>query len=944
MSRSEPPATGTAAQDRAADLRLVAPAGTAWAAAAAALDGPLVVALWAAGGSVLLAVAVLACSRSGLWVAVAMALASAAAGAVVAALHGAAVRGSPLAQSTGERTTVEVEIGGDPKVAATQRGEVVVMTGATDRGDPVVVVARPAAGHLAEWAAVLPSTRLLVEARTDEPMPGRGSEFAAVLRVLGDGPPLVTAEPSGAQRFAGLLRQSLREATDGLPEDARALVPALVIGDASRITPELREAVQATDLTHIIVVSGAHLAIVLFVLIGPAGSAGRAERGGLAGRLGIGLRSTAVLGGGLLVGFVLICRPGPSVLRAAVCGGIALLALATGRRRSLLPALAAAALLLVLYDPTLSRSFGFLLSVLATGALLTLAPRWSAALRARGVPGRLAEGLAAAGAAQVVCAPVVAVFTERISLVAVPANLLAELAFAPALVLGWAALVCAPVAMPVAEVLAWTAGWPAGAIAWIARAGAGLPGAELGWPGGWAGAALLGVLTVAVVALLRRALRRPLLGAGCALLLLAAVLRPAPVERLSRTLTGWPPPGWRLVVCDVGQGDALALAAGDGTAVVVDAGPDPVAADRCLRELGVRHIPLLVLSHFHADHVAGLPGVLRGRAVDAIQVSPVEEDADQAAFVARVAADEGVPVLPVGAGAGGAVGEELSWEVLWPPPDAAEQGLGANDASVTLLVRTAGVTVLLPGDLEPPAQRRLLEAHPGLGEVAVLKVAHHGSGEQYAPLLERLRPGLALIPVGADNGYGHPAPRTLDALDAVGATVLRTDLHGALAVTAGPDGPGGVVRGGRLSGRCPGGAGSRRGRSAPCGGLRRRARGSRGVLRPDQPGAVLHQGAGGEFVLLRPGAQGAGVASGGAGLDEGRVPGGGEGGDGPAGVGDVGGPVTRGGVSATRREDSGTGAGTPSGLAVGVRASLCGVGRDRESRLRCDGGRGGGVS
>ncbi len=538
----------------------------------------------------------------------------------------------------------------------------------------------------------------------------------------------------------------------------------------------------------------------------------------------------------------------------------------------------------------------------------------------------------------------VAVFTERISLVAVPANLLAELAFAPALVLGWAALVCAPVAMPVAEVLAWTAGWPAGAIAWIARAGAGLPGAELGWPGGWAGAVLLGVLTVAVVALLRRALRRPLLGAGCALLLLAAVLRPAPVERLTRTLTGWPPPGWRLVVCDVGQGDALALAAGDGTAVVVDAGPDPVAADRCLRELGVRHIPLLVLSHFHADHVAGLPGVLRGRSVDAIQVSPVEEDPDQAAFVARVAADEGVPVLPVGAGAGGAVGEELSWEVLWPPPDAAEQGLGANDASVTLLVRTAGVTVLLPGDLEPPAQRRLLEAHPGLGEVAVLKVAHHGSGEQYAPLLERLRPGLALIPVGADNSYGHPAPRTLDALDAVGATVLRTDLHGALAVTAGPDGPGGVVRGGRLSGRCPGGAGSRRGRSAPCGGLRRRARGSRGVLRPDQPGAVLHQGAGGEFVLLRPGAQGAGVASGGAGLDEGRVPGGGEGGDGPAGVGDVGGPVTRGGVSATRREDSGTGAGTPSGLAVGVRASLCGVGRDRESRLRCDGGRGGGVS
>ncbi|MBO0517686.1 ComEC/Rec2 family competence protein, partial [Streptomyces beijiangensis] len=109
-----------------------------------------------------------------------------------------------------------------------------------------------------------------------------------------------------------------------------------------------------------------------------------------------------------------------------------------------------AVLLLVLYDPWLARSYGFLLSVLATGALLTIAPHWSSALQRRRVPPRLAEVLAAAAAAQAVCAPVIVVLASRVGLVAVPCNLLAELAVGPATVLGFAALATAPVAMPVA--------------------------------------------------------------------------------------------------------------------------------------------------------------------------------------------------------------------------------------------------------------------------------------------------------------------------------------------------------------------------------------------------------------------------------------------------------------------------------------------------------------
>ncbi|MDG4865010.1 ComEC/Rec2 family competence protein, partial [Streptomyces sp. T-3] len=271
--------------------------------------------------------------------------------------------------------------------------------------------------------------------------------------------------------------------------------------------------------------------------------------------------------------------------------------------------------------------------------------------------------LAAAAAAQAVCAPVVAVLAARVSLVAVPCNLLAEFAVAPATVLGFAALAVTPLALPAGKVLAWCASWPTGWIADIARTGAALPGAGVDWPGSWPGAFLLAAITVVVVLLGRRLLRHRLATVACALLLLLVVLRPAP---LTRVVTGWPPPGWRFAMCDVGQGDATVLATGAGTAVVVDAGPDPVLVDRCLRSLGVTRIPLVLLTHFHADHVAGLPGVLRGRTVGGIQTTGFQEPQDQAEFVRDQAAAHRVPMVQAAAGERRRAGP-VRWQVLWPP-------------------------------------------------------------------------------------------------------------------------------------------------------------------------------------------------------------------------------------------------------------------------------------
>ncbi|MFE7614943.1 ComEC/Rec2 family competence protein [Streptomyces sp. NPDC057496] len=738
--------------------------------------------------------------------ATAAALLCAAAGAASAGLHGADVRQGPvrtLAQRF-VRIEADVTITSDarqtvPKVRGDHStpaslladAEITRLTGpdgaVTRLSTPVLLIVPPG-GSTGQWQRLLPSTRLRVTGRLAPPL-HEGERGAAALRLEGKGPPRITGPPTLPQRTAGALRDGLRRATERLEPDARALLPGLVVGDTSRVTPELREAFKAADLTHLTAVSGANLAILLVLLIGPPGTALRAERRGLAPRLGISLRMTALLGGGLTLAFVIVCRPEPSVLRAAACGSITLLAIGTGRRRSLIPALAAAVLLLVLHDPWLARSYGFVLSVLATGALLTIAPRWSDALRRRGVPPRPAEALAAAAAAQAVCAPVVVLLASRVSLVAVPCNLLAEFAVAPATVLGFAVLALAPVCMPVAELLARVAGWPAGWIATVARTGASLPGAETDWPDGAKGAVLLALLTALVVLLARRFARHPWVCSAAALLLVLAVLRPVP---LTRVLTGWPPPGWAFAMCDVGQGDALVLAAGSGAGVVVDAGPDPRPVDRCLRDLGVTEVPLLVLTHFHADHVRGLPGVLRGRAVGAIQTTSLDEPPDQVAFVRRTAAEAGVPLVRAVPGERRRIGP-LDWRVLWPAggagPGGVPSGPGSdpvprepNDASVTLYVRTGGVSLLLLGDLEPPAQQGLLRRYPALPEADVLKVAHHGSAYQDLALLRSVRPRIALVSVGRDNPYGHPAARTVDALRAGGAAVLRTDTDGAIAV------------------------------------------------------------------------------------------------------------------------------------------------------------------
>ena len=192
--------------------------------------------------------------------------------------------------------------------------------------------------------------------------------------------------------------------------------------------------------------------------------------------------------------------------------------------------------------------------------------------------------------------------------------------------------------------------------------------------------------------------------------------------------------------------------------------------------LGVERVPAVVLTHFHADHVDGLPGVLDGRAVGEVEVTSLREPEYGADDVDDWASAAGVPVRTPAFGETVHIGD-VTWQVLSPQRILSDS---PNDASVVLLVETAGIRLLLSGDVEPPSQALLLRQ--ALGPIDVLKVPHHGSRYQDPRLLTGLGARVALVSVGADNDYGHPDAGTLHLLEGAGARVWRTDEDGDVAV------------------------------------------------------------------------------------------------------------------------------------------------------------------
>lgn len=563
----------------------------------------------------------------------------------------------------------------------------------------------------------------------------------------------------------------------GTPKPEAALLRGFLLGEDDRIAPATVADFKRSGLAHLLAVSGD--TVMLLALLAVA----------MLALLGVPFRARLLCVLGLIALYVPLTGAGPSIQRAGIMGATGVVATLAGRPRSRWYALLVAALLTLALNPRATGDVGWQLSFAAVGGILLWASRFRALLLQGSVDGRrrgpglrplLAEGAGVTISATLATAPLMASAFDAVSIASLPANLLALPAVAPMMWLGMLSCIVGQLPGAPVEPLTRLAGLLSAYVAqvahWLAEPGWARVDVPVAGPAGVLGAyAALGVGVWAALgwAARRRGLRIPGGRRGA----LAGLVGVAVLELAFSGLgpgTGIPtePPGLRVAVLDVGQGDSILLQPRNGDPVLVDGGPRGDDLRARLAAEGVSELAAVVVTHDQADHVGGIEELLG--AIPAHRLLFASRGAD----VVRQARAVGVRATPIAAGSTIESGA-LRLEVIWPPRSLLEAPPNddPNQSAIVLLGRWHRFSILLTADAE--AESVPLDPGP----VDVLKIAHHGSDDAgLGALLDRTTPRLAVISVGADNPYGHPTAGTLSTLAEHGVATLRTDRDGEVTI------------------------------------------------------------------------------------------------------------------------------------------------------------------
>jgi competence protein ComEC len=595
-----------------------------------------------------------------------------------------------------------------------------------------------------------------------------------------------------------------------IPEPEAALGAGILLGVRAGIAPEISDAFATAGLTHVVAISGWNIAIVA----GLVAAALRPLSQMRGGRLGVPALTVGVIGL-----YVMVTGASPSVVRAALMAAALLVARLGGSRAHAASALMLAALLMLLAAPPVLWDVGFQLSLLATAGLIAFGAGVEARLPAW--PRLIREPVALTLAAQLTTLPVILLNFERMSVVAPLANVLV-VPLVPVAMLGsaLAAVVGALDAALHVPMVGEAASWLAGGGAWLTLRGmiviggatAALPFAsvDLQAPGWLALAWYPGLALLALRSKPRPGARegpialeplRPVRHSRLRERLASLARRtigPAPMAGVlilalgAISLASLPDGRLHLTLLDVGQGDSVLIETPSGRTMLIDGGPNP---DVTLRRLGeelpffTRSIDVVLLTHPHQDHVAGLVEVLRRYRVGTVMHAAIAfeshayhrllADAQQAGDVAiSVARTSQVLRLD----------DTVTLEIVYPTEADAALPLpegDINNGSVVTLLRHEGFSAMFTGCTQAPVERTLLDR--GLvPDVDVLQAGHHGSESSTTPaFLDAANPGTVLISAGLDNEYGHPSAATLATLAArPQIAVRRTDLDGSIEVVS----------------------------------------------------------------------------------------------------------------------------------------------------------------